>query len=135
MRTTGRTPLHKANLMWPLTLGAQGLRRVSGVLRYHSALRHLLRTKPGSYYVDPAYGCSFEDLRTQGINPTKMEQAKAQLIFAVARYIPDIQIADVVFDMDHENHILTVKVVWIVRSADPAMHGELARTQETQVSY
>jgi len=84
-------------------------------------------------YADPSYGTDIYKLRGQPLNPGKVGILLAQLRDVCAKYIPDIQVIDLQAEVDQDEESLKVSCVWIIRNANPQLHGKLAGQKTTSV--
>ena len=112
-----RVPFFKQNLLWPLAMGGAGLVTGTLILRYESAIRHLMLTPRGSLLVDPNYGTTIYKHRTQGITEATSSLIKADLSDAMSVYLPDLLLADVQVSQDpSDDETLLVTAIWLINS-------------------
>jgi len=133
MPVASRAAYHKRNLGWPLAWVGGQLRQVTLAERYESAIRHLLHTPLNSLYYAPDYGTIVYRLRTQGANPTMIDVSVAQLRQVCGKYIPDVQIIDLVVEWQDDEQKLKIVCIWLIRDAEATMHGDLAGQRQSTV--
>jgi hypothetical protein len=131
-----RSAYAKRNLAWPLSWRGGGFHQVTLAQRYEAALLHLLRTPQGALYYEPDYGSLVYQLRTQNMQrgpDGKTAKVLAFLRMSAAKYIPDIQIIDLISELHEDDQRLKISCVWVIREATVQMHGDIAVQQTTTV--
>jgi len=113
-------PNRKRNCIWPLSRKGKGWATAVLARRYTAAMHGLLHTPLGSVITAPSFGHRFFQLRTQGISDEDGVIVAAELRGSVQRWIPDIEIVDVIYEADPDTEKLDVSVVWGIPGVDTA---------------
>lgn len=96
-------------------------------------MHHFCTTPKGTLLCDPEYGTDLYLLRTQTVGEEDRQISEAVMKAGFRRYLPDLMLTGLKFQMNSEDEQLIIMIGWKVRTAVDVLHGNLAKPQTTQV--
>jgi phage baseplate assembly protein W len=85
------------------TKASGGISLATGEREIEEAIRLILSTAPGERPMRPEFGCGVHDLAFDPVNPTTAGRVRFEVMTALDRWEPRIEVSDVVVTADGED--------------------------------
>ena len=101
------------------TKASGGISLATGEREIEEAIRLILSTAPGERPMRPEFGCGVHDLAFDQMNPTTAGRVRFEVMTALDRWEPRIEVLDVVVTADEEDTAtLLIEIQYEIRGTN-----------------